>query len=138
MRAEAAGQGAEGEGREVSVERTTCPGCGHNFIVKVAPPPASPLCLAEWSLDADRNTAYSLHQHKTVKLERGTMLLAVEFAGKPGRVLKRKDLMMMVCPHGANLRNVDAHLKRLRGQLGFDEKNGPIKTIHGMGYEYVP
>jgi DNA-binding response OmpR family regulator len=63
------------------------------------------------------------------------------FAGSPGRVLSRDELLNEVWGYQnyPSTRTVDNHILRLRQKLEPDSANPRFfLTIHGAGYKFVP
>lgn len=71
--------------------------------------------------------------------ERETELLRY-FAGHPGRVISREELMTRVWkidPRGLSTRAIDMQIARLREKLRDNATAELIRTVRGRGYEFV-
>lgn len=60
------------------------------------------------------------------------------FAGEPGRVFSRQQLIDKVFGHAFEgfERNIDVHVMNLRRKLGRAGAGDPIKTVYGVGYRF--
>jgi len=85
-------------------------------------------------------------EHRVVFRGREIRLAPREFAllaalvERAGRVCTRQELLDLVWGQDiVDLRNVDVHIHRIREALG-GEENGArlIRTVHGIGYRFVP
>ncbi|GBD18765.1 Transcriptional regulatory protein WalR [bacterium HR27] len=85
-------------------------------------------------------------EHRVVFRGREIHLAPREFAllaalvERAGRVCTRQELLDLVWGQDiVDLRNVDVHIHRIREALG-GEENGArlIRTVHGIGYRFVP
>jgi DNA-binding response OmpR family regulator len=78
---------------------------------------------------------------KAVTLTAQEFKLLKFFAGSPGRVLTRDELLNEVWGYQnyPSTRTVDNHILRLRQKLEPDSANPRFfLTIHGAGYKFVP
>jgi DNA-binding response OmpR family regulator len=78
---------------------------------------------------------------KSVTLTAQEFKLLKFFAGSPGRVLTRDELLNEVWGYQnyPSTRTVDNHILRLRQKLEPDSANPRFfLTIHGAGYKFVP
>jgi DNA-binding response OmpR family regulator len=81
------------------------------------------------------------HGGKSVTLTAQEFKLLKFFAGSPGRVLSRDELLNEVWGYQnyPSTRTVDNHILRLRQKLEPDSANPRyFLTIHGAGYKFVP
>ncbi len=62
--------------------------------------------------------------------------LLAGLAGRPGKVVQRRDLIRMAWPHGAIVQDntLDVYIARIRRKLGSLPDAPTIKTLHGVGY----
>jgi two-component system OmpR family response regulator len=56
--------------------------------------------------------------------------------GRPGEVVRRRELVAAAWPHGARVRDntLDAYVARIRRKLDSAEGAPTIRTVHGVGY----
>ena len=64
--------------------------------------------------------------------------LAEVFAGRPGEVLTRDALLNTVwgVNYFGTTRTLDQHVAQLRKKIVSGDGEGPIATVHGVGYRY--
>jgi two-component system response regulator MprA len=81
-------------------------------------------------------------QHSVSSNGRSQTLTPTEFrllaalAGRPGKVLGRRDLIRTAWPHGAIVQDntLDVYIARIRRKLGELPDAPTITTLHGVGY----
>ena len=59
-----------------------------------------------------------------------------KLVGRPGEVVRRRELVAAAWPHGARVRDntLDAYVARIRRKLDSADDAPTIRTVHGVGY----
>lgn len=75
---------------------------------------------------------------KTQALTARELKLAEVFAGRPGEVLTRDALLNAVwgVDYFGTTRTLDQHVAQLRKKIANGDGDGPIATVHGVGYRF--
>lgn len=101
--------------------------------------PSTRAVISEFSIDAERKTAYYKQQPLTLtRLEFSLLQTLVEH---PERVFSREQLLVSlgISIDASYDRSIDGHIKTLRAKLRAVAPDAePIKTLRGFGYSYHP
>lgn len=104
--------------------------------------PARNSCLMAADLCIDRSSRQVSRAGKTIPLTEKEFDLICVFAGNPGRVYSRSQLLDLVwgCGTGVYEGTVTSHINRLRARIETDPANPTIiQTVWGVGYRlHVP
>ncbi len=81
-----------------------------------------------------------VYRGREVKLAPREFALLAVLVERAGRVCTRQELLDLVWGEDiVDLRNVDVHIHRIREALGGEEHGSRlIRTVHGIGYRFVP
>lgn len=76
------------------------------------------------------------HAGQTVALTPTEFRLLATLAGRPGKALRRRELLLAAWPHGAIVHDntLDVYIARLRRKLRALPDGPEIGTVHGVGY----
>ncbi|MFA6034229.1 MAG: response regulator transcription factor [Myxococcota bacterium] len=92
------------------------------------------------SLNMDPGSLDATYKNRPLDLTPYEFSLLYALAGSSGRILSREQIMDRVkgaCDEAFD-RSIDVHISRLRRKLGDDtHKPRIIKTVRGLGYQYV-
>lgn len=97
-----------------------------------------PAVFALGAAEIDRKRFSVTVGGKTQALTARELKLAEVFAQKPGEVLTRDALLNAVwgIDYFGTTRTLDQHVAQLRKKIANDDGEGPIVTVHGVGYRY--
>jgi len=102
--------------------------------------PATGSVLTAGTLVIFRDEHRVVFRGREIRLAPREFALLAALVERAGRVCTRQELLDLVWGQDiVDLRNVDVHIHRIREALG-GEENGArlIRTVHGIGYRFVP
>jgi two-component system response regulator MprA len=103
-------------------------------LLRRAAPAAAPAEDERLALDPSQHTVSSAG--RTQPLTPTEFRLLAALAGRPGRAIPRRELVLAAWPHGAIVHDntLDVYIARIRRKLSSLPEAPTIATLHGVGY----